>query len=83
MACGSALGTSLLAHPIARASTAATHPDPPKPFTRLPSPAHARQAEHHNRRRLPFVATISVGMWITGMVLMVVLHFITNARSTF
>ena len=37
----------------------------------------------YNNGRLPFVAAISVGLWVAGMLLMVVLRFVLKARITF
>ena len=37
----------------------------------------------YSNGRLPFVAAISVGLWIAGMVLMVILRFVLKARITF
>ena len=37
----------------------------------------------YNNGRLPFVAAISVGLWIAGMLLMVILRFVLKARITF
>ena len=37
----------------------------------------------YNNGRLPFVAAISVGLWVAGMLLMVILRFVLKARITF
>ncbi len=37
----------------------------------------------YSNGRLPFVAAISVGLWIAGMVLMVILRFVLKARISF
>ena len=37
----------------------------------------------YNNGRLPFVAAISVGLWLAGMLLMVILRFVLKARISF
>ena len=37
----------------------------------------------YSNGRLPFVAAISVGLWVAGMLLMVILRFVLKARITF
>ncbi len=37
----------------------------------------------YSNGRLPFVAAISVGLWLAGMALMVILRFVLKARITF
>ncbi len=37
----------------------------------------------YSNGRLPFVAAISVGLWVAGMLRMVILRFVLKARNTF